>query len=229
MCAIGNLKVMIRASVLALIVFLLQASSCAKEEKEFIEVLLRMPVTISPPQKSISLRDTLWLNFDFPDTLEDYLSGKHYKVVGYDFFTSIMFIKLIGPTIDQGDQPAAAGNFNFYPKIGSFINIGSLGGDIKFEYSNSRYRAKVGLVAKQKGVYSLIMLFRGGSEKLSGIVDPILDGKNRGYFMNKINYILNDGNFHFDLYKENCLVPPQLIADPIEFKDFFNTYTFEVK
>ena len=103
---------MIRATILALIVFLLQASSCDKEEKEFIEVLLRMPVTITPPQKSITLGDTLWLNFDFSDTLEDYLSGKYYKVVDYSFYTSLMFLKLIGPTIDRGDQPAAAGNFN---------------------------------------------------------------------------------------------------------------------
>ena len=192
MSNLNTLKIMIRATILALIVFLLQASSCDKEEKEFIEVLLRMPVTITPPQKSITLGDTLWLNFDFSDTLEDYLSGKYYKVVDYSFYTSLMFLKLIGPTIDRGDQPAAAGNFNFYPKIGQVYDIGSLSGKLKFDYSNSKYRAKVGLVAKQKGVFSLIMLYKGGGEKLNGIVDPILDGKNRVYYMNKINYILND-------------------------------------
>jgi len=179
MGAINTLKKMIRASALALIIFLLQASSCDKEEKEFVDVWPRMPVNISPPQELISIGDTLWLNIDFPDTVEDYLTKKFYKVENYDFFTSIMLLKLIGPTINRADQPAAASNFSFYQKIGSLINIGSLGGDLKFDYSGSRYKNKIGLVPKQSGVFSLIMLYRGSGKPFGEVVENISNDKKK--------------------------------------------------
>ncbi len=225
---------MIRAASIALIVFLLQAASCDKEEeKEVVEVWPRMPVNISPPGETIGLGDTLWVNIDLPDTVEDYLTKKYYKVKDYDFFTSLMLLRLIGPTVDRGDQPAAASNFAFYARVGQVYDIGSLSGKLKFDYSNSRYRANVGLVTKQKGVFSLIMLYRGSSIETStsfvNILDSTPGGKERFYIVQHINYILNNGNFHFDLYEANCLVPPQLKSDPRFIEEGFNTYTFEVK
>ncbi len=229
---LNKLKTMIRAASLALIVFLLQAASCDKEEeKEFVEVLPRMPVNISPPGETIGLGDTLWVNIDLPDTVEDYLTKKYYKAIDYDFFTSLMLLRLIGPTVDRGDQPAAASSFTFHARVGQVYDISSLSGKLKFDYSNSKYKAHVGLVAKQKGVFSLIMLYRGSENKMSyvNILDSKSGGKERLYWVQHINYILNNGDFHFALYEANCLVPPQLKADPIFKEEGFNTYTFEVK
>lgn len=224
-----NINILFRATSLVLIIFLFQAASCDKEEIDYVEVWPRMPMSVEPPDESILLGDTLWVSIDFPDTVEDYLTKKYYKIVDYDFYTSLMFLKLIGPTIDQGKQPAAAGNFNFYPKIGQVYDIGSLSGKLKFDYSSSRYRAKVGLVAKQKGVFSLIMLYRGADKPFNEVVvDPFKDGKKRIYYTTHLSYIINNGNFHFDLYEANCLVPPQLKSDPL-LDEAFGTYTFEVK
>lgn len=229
MGAINTLKKMIRASALALIIFLLQASSCDKEEKEFVDIWPRMPVNISPPQELISIGDTLWLNIDFPDTVEDYLTKKFYKVENYDFFTSIMLLKLIGPTINRADQPAAASNFSFYQKIGSLINIGSLGGDLKFDYSGSRYKNKIGLVPKQSGVFSLIMLYRDSGKPFGEVVENISNDKKRIYYAHKLSYIINNGDFHFDLYQKNCFVDPDIKTVDPWFYELFSTYTFEVK
>ena len=227
-------KTMIRAASLALIVFLLQAASCDKEEeKEFVEVWPRMPVNISPPGETIGLGDTLWVNIDLPDTVEDYLTKKYYKAIDYDFFTSLMLLRLIGPTVDRGDQPAAASSFTFHARVGQVYDISSLSGKLKFDYSNSKYKAHVGLVAKQKGVFSLIMLYRGSDieNRTSNIniLDSTPGGKERLYWVQHICYILNNGDFHFDLYQANCLVDPEIrTADPY-FDEMFNTYTFEVK
>jgi len=222
------LNYLIRASSFALIIFLFQAASCDKEETEFVEVWPRMPISISPAAAAINLGDTLWVDINFPDTVEDYLTKKYYKIVDYEFHTSLMFLKLIGPTVDQGVQPAAAGNFNFYSKIGQVYDIGSLSGKIKFSYSDSRYKFKVGLLAKQKGVFSLIMLPRVTDYPLTGVIDPIKDGKDRSYYITHISYILNNGEFHFDLYQANCLVDPEIQKHPW-FYESFGTYTFEVK
>ncbi len=222
------LNYIIRASSLALIIFLFQAASCEKEETEFVEVWPRMPISISPAVEAINLGDTLWVDINFPDTVEDYLTKKYYKIVNYEFHTSLMFLRLIGSTVDRGDQPAAAGNFNFYSKIGQVYDIGSLSGKIKFSYSDSRYKFKVGLLAKQKGVFSLIMLPRVTDHPLTGVVDPIKDGKDRSYYITHISYIINNGEFHFDLYQANCLADPEIQKHP-QFNEAFATYTFEVK
>ncbi len=223
------LNYLIRANSFALIIFLFQAASCEKEETEFVEVWPRMPISISPGVEVINLGDTLWVDINFPDTVEDYLTKKYYKIVDYEFHTSLMFLKLIGSTVERGNQPAAAASFFFFPKIGQLNDIGSLGGDIKFEYSDSRYRFKIGLLAKQKGVFSVIMLPRVTDHPLTGVVDPIKDGKDRSYYITHISYIINNGEFNFDLYQANCLVDPTIrTADPW-FYEAFATYTFEVK
>jgi hypothetical protein len=223
------LNYLIRASSFALIIFLFQAASCEPEETEWVEVWPRMPISISPAVEAINLGDTLWVDINFPDTVEDYLTKKYYKIVDYEFHTSLMFLMLIGPTVDQGDQPAAASSFFFFPKIGQLNDIGSLGGDIKFEYSDSRYKFKVGLLAKQKGVFSLIILPRVTDYPLTGVVDPIKDGKDRSYYITHISRIINNGDFHFDLYQANCLVDPTIRDVDPWFDELFATYTFEVK
>lgn len=223
------LHYLIRASSFALIIFLFQASSCDKEETEFVEVWPRMPISISPAAAAINLGDTLWVDINFPDTVEDYLTKKYYIIVDYEFHTSLMFLRLIGSTVDRGDQPAAASSFSFLPKIGQLNDIGSLGGDIKFEYSDSRYRFKIGLLAKHRGVFSVIMLPMVTNHPLTGVVDPIKDGKDRSYYITHISYIINNGEFYFDLYQANCLVDPTIRTTDPWFVEAFATYTFEVK
>jgi hypothetical protein len=237
MWLLNKLTKLIRASSLALIVYLLQAASCDKDEPfEVVEVRPRMHLTISPPGQTIYLGDTLWVNIDIPDTVEDYLSKKYYKIKGFDFFTSIMLLRLIGPAVDQGQQPSAASSFTFYPVVGEVYSISSLSGRLKFDYSRSRYRAKVGLITKQRGVFCLIMLYRGDDTSGRSYGEAYLDiegaptnGMKTFYRVQHINYIINHGNFHFDLYEANCLVPPQLKSDPMFIEEGFNTYTFEVK
>lgn len=222
--------IMLRASTLALILLLLLAGSCEREEeREFAEVMLEIPFTITPPDEAIEQGDTLWIETIFPDTIHDYISKKYYKVSNYDFFTSIVLTKLVSKSLFESQQPAAAAAFDFHFDTGKVTDIGSLGGKLKFVYDGANYRIKFGLIPKLSGVFSFRMIFR--DYDTNNIV-PIIENsstpkKNRSFVMYRMNYIMNEGNFHYRLY--DSLVKHNMNPDEQDFDRLFNVYCFKVK
>jgi hypothetical protein len=227
----GNMLVisnMIRTSELALIILLFLAGSCEHESaKEYVTVMLEIPFSITPPQASIHLGDTLWIESIFPDTLHDFLSKKYFKVPNYDFFTRIQLIKLISNSLFETQQPAAAGAFDYYYHTGNITEFSSLGGKLNFTYDGESYAIKFGLIPKYIGIYTLIMFF-----KEKGTIVPIVDqfnsNQNRVYIMYRMNYLLNNGEVHYDLYFENCKTVYDHRTD-LDFPRLWNAYTFEVR
>ncbi len=222
--------ILIRAGSLALIMFLFLAGLCEREEeKEFVEVMLEIPFTITPPDKAIERGDTLWIEAFFPDTVHDYIGKKYYKVPNYDFFTSIVLTKLVSKSLFESQQPAAGAAFDFHFHTGTITDIGSLGGKLKFEYNGANYRIKFGLIPKFTGVFSFRMIFR--EYDTNNVVpiteDPSTARKNRVFVMYRMNYILNNGNFHYELY--DSLVKHNMNPDEPDFDRLFNVYCFKVK
>lgn len=222
------INTIIRAVALAMIIVLIASASCEeKNNQEFVKVQLEIPISIKPGTAIISLQDTLWVEANFPDTIHDYLSKQYLKVVDYDFYTSLVLIKLISKSLNETSQPAAAGAFDFISATGSISKIGSLGGELAFVYEQGRYKIKIGLIPKFKGIFSIRMLFR---EILSSSTVPVLESPriNIVYTMTNVNYILNDGDFHFELYENNVKTIPDFSQVP-DFDRIFNVYSFEVR
>lgn len=215
----------IRAASVALIMLLLMAASCDKEKlKEYIEIRLEIPISITSPEASISLGDTLWIISEFPDTLSDYISKQYLKVGDFSFYTSILLTKLVSKSLYETEQPAAAGAFDFYFDEGSISDIGSLGGKLNLKRQSNGYRIKFGLVPKFRGTYGIRFLYRSSENWRVPILD---DDNNRIYVMYFMNYILNDGDFHFDLYEANVKTVTDLRAEP-DFERKWSMYCFEV-
>lgn len=215
-------------------ILLFSAFQCdSEDQKEYIEVQLEIPFKIDPPDESVILEDTLWITIDTPDTLRDYLSNRYYKLPNCEFPISLMVLKLIDPESPEGSQPGAIDKFTIHPTVGAVQNIGSLSGELIIVYgvTSQKYRLKIGMVPKEKGIFSFIILLRHelGGPSLPIIDDrPLTNGKRRIYYANRFNFLLNDGNFHFDLYKANVKEDPSIESEP-DFKKLFKVYTFEVK
>jgi hypothetical protein len=220
------INTIIRAAALALIIVLITSASCEeKNNQEFVKVQLEIPISIKPGTAIISLQDTLWVEADFPDTIHDYLSKEYLKVVDCDFYTSLGLINLISKSLNETSQPAAAGAFDFISATGSISKIGSLSGELAFVYEQGRYKIKIGLIPKFKGIFSMRLFLREVSSTV-----PVLDSprSNKVYTMTYVNYILNDGNFHFELYENNVKTISGFSQVP-DFDRIFNVYSFEVR
>lgn len=223
-------SIMIRASSLALIMLLFLAGSCEREEqREFVEIRLEIPITITPPQATLQLGDTLWIQTDFPDTVSDYISKKYLKVPDFSFYTRILFTKLISKSLYETEQPAAASAFDFYFVEGSITEIGALGGTLNFVRRGNSYGIKIGLIPKHLGIYGIRLLYSHPNPSINTTVVPVLDtvNKNRVYMMYFMNYLLNDGNFHYELYEANV----RTVIDnrtETDFERIWSMYCFEV-
>lgn len=204
------------------------AGSCEREEeREFVEIRIEIPVTITPSHATLQLGDTLWIQADFPDTVSDYISKMYLKVPNFSFHTRIFLTKLVSNSLYETEQPAAAQAFNFYFAEGSLTEIGSLGGTLNFVSAGIRYRVKIGLIPKYPGIYGIRFLY--GHPIINTTVVPVLDSvnKNRVYVMYFMNYILNDGNFHYELYEANVKTVYDLRTEP-DFERIWSMYCFEV-
>lgn len=213
---------------------LVTAFQCECEQTEQYVVLeLELPVLIRPSSRSISVGDTLWMKVDNPDTLHDYLSNKFYKLPKYKFPVRIALLKLIDSNLYETDQPAAITMFTFDQVVGKVENIGSFSADLVLEYNESaeRYGLQIGIIPRETGVFCIRLFLEYGSR---GLRLPVVDQKSLVsnpdifYALGNFGFVMNDGNFHFDLYKENVKTGSILGTEP-DFKEKFNTYTFEVK
>lgn len=218
----------LRAGALALSIFLFFAGSCEREEeKEFVEIRLEIPITITPPQATLRLGDTLWIQTDFPDTLSDYISKKYLKVPDFSFHTRILFTKLISKSLFDTEQPAAAGAFDFYFVEGSITELGNLGGTLNFARKHNGYKLKIGLIPKFQGIYAIRFLYGHPVNYTTVVSVHDTVNKNRVYVMYFMNYILNEGNFHYELYEANVKTLSDFRTVP-DFERIWSTYCFEV-
>jgi hypothetical protein len=172
---------------------------------------LEIPLAIRPQQDTFQLGDTLWLEADFPDSLQDFYSREWiYIGPGFEFFTDIILMKLNNPDGYRDQQEGNGASYTIINYIGEVQTLFSTFGSVRFDYSNGRYRLKTALVPSDIGVNSISFLYYAGSVFGNSVRDDIdlgLDDRGRPIkpFMLWMHYNINGGNTNYYLLTENIV------------------------
>lgn len=226
-------------SLLLLIILAMSGSGCGdNDEPEFVFMAFLIPITITPPGEQIQLGDTLWISGSFPDTLEEFHSGKYFRFENFDFKSKICLHKLIDKEKNVGEQPGAFSHFSVSNKIGSLEQTSSICGTVNFSFSGDQYNYKIGLLAGSTGVFSTNFLW---PIDLHGMPDeqidlrPIIklentpDGRKRIPVYEAFYFVVNEGATNFELFKAHCKAESLKNPAPINvFYEQKGSFTFQV-
>ena len=218
--------------LLLFIVLVIGSSSfqCSEPINEALqEVQLIFPVSISPPQSSINLTDSLQIEATLPDTLQDYISKRYFRLVDFDFKTRIMVRKLTSNQISFIESPPAIDRFGFYNLVGGAYNFLSSTVNVELKYIDNQYLFKFKMIPKDKGVYMVSFLyFPNENRVVKNLINDPNTGQLKDATMSFMVYNINNGNINFDLFKANTKIPSNLGSEP-DFNNRFGIFTFEVK
>jgi hypothetical protein len=186
------------------------------KDREFVLMSFILPINISPQNGKINVGDTLWIRADFPDTLQEFYSGKYYRIADFDFKTRIVFNKLIDAKLDLSSQPGSAQSFKVINHSGFIGNLGETFGDFKLHYLNGRYSCEIAIVPSAIGVYSIGFLWYSNSSSfcsyfkdcihLENIIHmkPNVEGIKRIPVYEAFFHDINSGQVNHDLLLRNC-------------------------
>ncbi len=207
-------------------------SSCNKDKDKWEEVEFEfaIPVSITPGSDTINVGQELSLTADFSDSLFDVRSQKKYYLPNFNLKTVAVIKKLSNNNIQFPEQSGSVSNFTFINTIGSFNNLSTSFADVNYTYQGNRYTISVKLKPLEAGVYGLRFYHSTGTRgqtELPQELAPNEPGVKRFPIMKVIRYTFNDGNTHFNVYKQHSKP-----ADPNEATNWVEskaTYTFVVK
>ncbi len=221
-----------------LLVWLLSSAvSCHKEPKpEFVNVILEIPLRITPVQDTVALGDTLWLEADFADTVRDHKSGRYYHLPPtFDLKTRIAFVKLVSNEKTISDQPGFASGFEVINTTGGVEDLRATFGSFRMEHEGNRYRARIGLVPRREGVAAVNFL-NGWLVRSIHLPDPDLsfldlgttaEGGKRIPVLENVYYIINGGNTNFHLFRQHCKAGSlEFMIEPTIYFEQKATFTF---
>lgn len=207
-------------------------ASCGKEKDTYVEVPFEfaIPVSILPGTDTINVGQNLTLTANFTDSLFDFVSQKKYSLPNFDFKTVAVIQKLVNPNLSITEQLGAVNKLTYNNVEGKFDNFSPRFADVKYLYTNNAYKLKVTLTPSEPGIYSIYFYHSTGtkgSTELPTYLAPSEPGTKRFPLMRVIRYTFNNGNTHFNIYKNNCKP-----ADPNESTNWVeskSSYTFVVK
>jgi hypothetical protein len=163
--------------------------------------------------------------------LFDVLSQKKYHLPNFDFATIARVKKLTNPNMYMFEQPDAADAFFHTNYVGGFTNTGNAGAVVNYAHQNNRYKMEVRISPSDTGVFCVkfekIMGLRSSQSNLPQALAPNEPGVRRIPILKQLRYTFNNGNTHFNIYKQHCKP-----ADPNEATNWVEskaTYTFVVK
>jgi hypothetical protein len=196
-----------------------------------------IPINITPQANEISIGDTLWVSGIFPDTLLEHHSGKYYKLPNFDFKSKLCLRQLTNKSVLISDQPGAFENFQIISKVGGMSRIGSICGDIDFEYAQEKYHYQIGLIGTSTGIYTVNFLWpidlHGLPEEqvdLRSVIDlGEENGRPRVPVYEAFYFVVNNGENNFEMFKEHCKAAS--IDEPSTINLFYEqkgTFTFRV-
>lgn len=209
----GNVKNLVTGSLSLLLIILLTLTGarCGDDKDPvYVFLIFEIPITIHPPNETINLGDTLWLEGDFPDTLRDIRSGIFYKLEDFDFKSKICINRLQNNELYLSEQQPAFGAFNY---VGGTSQTSSVCGNLIFSYVNNYYAYKVGLTPITTGVFNI---FINRPIDLNGMpedridLEPYIDlgytadGRKRIPVYEAFQFVINNGTTNFELYKQHC-------------------------
>lgn len=184
---------------------LLLFENCKKETPDFVELRFVLPYSIEPNRVEYKIGDTLWLSGNFPDTVYEFLSKNHIKVVNYSFPTYLGFMKLIGKDITLSQQPGASASFEVVNKLGKTTTQFETFNPIEIIYENGHYKCLIGIIPKQVGVFCINFLSpKSDAVDFSSIDLGINENgvKRKGRYI-VFYYIINNGETNVDLLRAN--------------------------
>ena len=207
-------------------------SSCNKEKDrwEEVEFEFAIPVSITPGSDTINVGQELSVTADFSDSLFDIRSQKKYYLPNFNLKTVAVIKILSNNNIQFPEQSGSVSNFTYINKIGSFNNLSNSFADVTYNYQGNRYTISVKIKPLQPGVYGLRFYYSTGTRgqtELPQELAPNEPGIKRFPIMKVLRYTFNNGNTHFNVYKQHCKP-----ADPNEATNWVEskgTYTFVVK
>ncbi len=222
-------------SLLLLILFILTGSRCgADDDPEFVFMAFLIPITISPPGEQIQLGDTIWISGSFPDTLEEFHSGKYYRLENFDFKSKICLRKLVDKTKNISDQQPAFNYFSIFNQIGGLEDNTLFCGYVNFNYVPGNYNYRIGLLPNGDGIFTINFLWPIGIHEQIDF-RPIIklentpDGARRIPVYEAFYFVINEGATNFELFKEHCKAESLENPAPINF--FYEqkgSFTFQV-
>lgn len=193
-----------------IILALLIAFRCDDEQTEFFFMIFEIPVQVSKssPGETMKIGDTLWVKGKFPDTLYEVKSKEYYKLSDFGFKSNLCLHRLIDPELYLSQQPTA---FNAFSLLGTF-QVSSNCSTFPITYQDNLYTYNIGFVPQDTGVFNIFILY---PINLHNMPDEQIDlrpyvklspvrGKKRIPVYEAFQFVINDGNTNFELYKQYC-------------------------
>lgn len=219
-----------------LILFVISISSCCnscnKDKNKYEQVVFEfaIPISISSGSDTINMGDSLTVTANFSDSLFDVLSQKKYYLPNFNFKTVAVIQKLTNPELDINQQASAVWKFLYFNTIGSFSNFSATFADVNYLYQNNQYKLNVKVAPNEKGVFIIRFYHSTGTSgrtELPQELAPNEPGIKRFPVMKVVRYTFNNGNTHFNIYKNNC--KPRDPNEATNWVESKTTYTFVVK
>jgi len=195
--------------ILLFLLFVVLSCNCKKDRiKHYEDVFFQfnMPFRVDPGVEAIHVGDTLTISATISDSLMDLFSNKRYYLP--DFLIPVLWgIKEPGDTSKNiSFQPKANDKFEFFFETG-YGNVSSNEFANLFpQYKGGKYLYKCKIIPKKDGVFSLWLQDKIIDRYLPQSFAPEPPGWQRVPMVRFNRYIINEGETHFNLYKERVKV-----------------------
>jgi hypothetical protein len=227
----GNLRKLVKGSGSLLLITLLLTGSRCNDEKdpEFVFMTFEIPLTIRPGNETLNKGDTIWLDGNFSDTLKEINSNLYYKLENFDFKSKICINKIFNNQLYVSEQMPAFSLFNY---LGGTTQTSSVCGTFSINYVNKTYTYKIGFIPNDTGVFNIFINrpFNLSDTPESQIdlrpyikLDDSDDGRKRIPVYEAFQFIINNGNTNFELFKQNAKVGNDIVPS-----EQLGSFTFRV-
>jgi hypothetical protein len=217
------------------------AASCEKEVRvEAVRLSFEVPVTIAPARAAYALGDTLWLEANFSDTVQVFNEPGRHRLPPehFDFRTVVVYKQFVSPARTLAEQPGAGGAFSVVSRMGEISPPTNMFSHLDLVHANGRYRALVGLIPRQAGVFGVSFISGSsgvGATRPTALL-PFLslpnapDGTQRVAELESILYPVNGGQTNLALLRASATLTTSLAPTPANIAyQKRGTYTFSVQ
>ncbi len=173
---------------------LLSAISCGKKKdcggglgSNQINLHFQLPVKIYPLKDTFSVGDTIWIEQEFSDNLQNTQNNKYYTLRNFDFKISYSFIDLN----QIGSRTITNPKIVVYTGSNTQENSTKVG----FKYENNTYRYKAAFIAQQKGLF--LLEFGSTMSEAKGSNTGVTQCENEYYQITFYNNEQANCNFEF--------------------------------
>ena len=219
------------------------AASCEKnapERVEAVRISFEVPLAIAPARAAYAPGDTLWLSADFSDSVQVFNGPGRHRLppAQFDFKTVVSFQEFVAPARTLAEQPGAGNAFAVVSRVGALGPPGRESAPLDFAHANGRYRARVGLIPRRRGVFGVS--FVSGSAGVGVTRPPVdlsflalppaADGTRQVAQLESVLYPVNGGQTNLALLRASATLTTALAPTPanIAYQER-GVYTFAVQ